>query len=111
MPSTSSLELVNQASVYLKCTGRSDTACKQITLDNLPISNENTIVSGAYTIVGTFAIIRRGSVFTLIGSAGNGIKIMTKTNGTYGMSLYMANSNTLSAAESSMSVVNAYKIN
>lgn len=111
MPSTSSLELVNQASVYLKCTGRTDSASKQVTLDNLPVLNENTIISGSPTIAGTFAIIRRGSAFTLIGSVGAAIKIMTKINGTYGMSLYMANSNTLSTAESSMSVVNAYKIN
>ena len=67
--------------------------------------------TGGSTLTGTFAIIRRGSIFTLVGASSAAIRINTKTSGTYGMSLYMANSNTLSAAESSMSVINAYYIN
>ena len=110
MPSTSNLELVNQASVYLRCAGRSDTLAKNIFID-LESVVLNSLANGAGTILGTFAIIRRGSIFTMVGSSGSSIRINTKTNGTYGMSLYMANSNTLSAAESSMSVINAYYIN
>ena len=110
MPSTSNLELVNQASVYLRCQGRSDNPAKTVLVD-LESDTLKYVHSGGATLTGTFAIIRRGSIFTLVGTSSAAIRINTKTNGTYGMSLYMANSNTLSAAESSMSVINAYYIN